>query len=405
MSVRLVDTVDVYKQGELVGALTRTSHGARLSYTEAYVAAHQGDVRRGVSFSLPPRREPYEVFGTNLHPFFAGLLPEGLRLRALVRALKTSEDDLFSLLVASGDDTVGDVSVARAGQAPEQRAPVTDTAALSRASFRALFEESLRYDTGPGDAAIAGVQPKVSAARISFPVRARDKRRAYILKLTPAEYPRLVENEAFFMGVAKMAGFPVAPVKVVHDSEGQSALLVERFDRLPERGGLLGRLHQEDACQLLDRYPADKYRLSLREVADALEICSAPLAERLKLLRLQTFSYLIANGDLHGKNVSVRVVDARVELTPAYDLLSTLPYGDRSMSLSMDGRDDKLRRSHFVAFGERVGLRPQAVEAMLDTLLRRLSPALARLSEIGLDEKKTEHLARTMRERMLAIAR
>lgn len=403
MSARATSAVDVHRGDARIGELERTERGARFRYDDAYLRAHPR-ADDGVALRMPPRSEPYEVFGTNLHPFFAGLLPEGLRLRALVRAVKTSEDDLFTLLVASGADTVGDVSVAPRGQPPRERAPVADLARAGEVSFQALLEESLRYEDGRGDVSVAGVQPKVSAAMISFPVRARAARRAYMLKLTPADHPRLVENEAFFMALAKSAGLLAAATRVVHDRDGRSALLVERFDRVARGGGALHRLHQEDACQLLDRYPADKYRLTLRDVAEALEACSAPVVERLKLLRLQAYSYLIANGDMHAKNVSVRALSGRIELTPCYDLLSTLPYGDGKLALSMEGRDANLKRAHFVAFGQRFGLRRPAVERMLDVLTARVGKALPRLAEIGLEPKRTAQLEREMKRRLTALA-
>jgi serine/threonine-protein kinase HipA len=392
--------VDVYKQMRRTGELERTEHGARFTYAPDYVRELANDPHAAVAFSLPVRHEPYEVFGTNLQPFFAGLLPEGLRMRALVRALKTSEDDLFSLLVATGSDTIGDVSIAEPGVPPNERAPLADTTKLSELSFQELLENSLRYEDGREETAIAGVQPKLSAATISFPVRAKDKRHAYILKLNPPEYPKLIENEAFFMALAKTSGLAVAPTRLVHDVTGQSALLVERFDRLPQKDGTQRRLHQEDACQLLDRYPADKYRLHLADVSGALEVCSAPLPERLKLLRMQAFSYLIVNGDMHAKNVSVRVIDSRVELTPCYDMLSTLPYGDRRLALSLEGRDDHVKRSDLVAFGERVGVRRAAVEHMLDDLCKRVRAGIVRLSEIGLPPKRTLQLEHAMKERI-----
>jgi serine/threonine-protein kinase HipA len=163
-------------------------------------------------------------------------------------------------------------------------------------------------------------------------------------------------------------------------------------------------LHQEDACQLLDRYPADKYRLTLREIADALDVCTAPIADRMKLLRMQIFSYLIANGDMHAKNVSVRTRARRSELTPCYDLLSTLPYGDRSLALSIEGRDDKLKREHLLAFGERIGLRRAAVEALIVGLSRHVAAAIPRLGEMGLEAKRTQHLERVMRARLDDLA-
>lgn len=237
----------------------------------------------------------------------------------------------------------------------------------------------------------------------SFPVRSVEKKRAQILKLTPSEFPRLVENEQFFMRLAKTVGIEAAETRIVHDRDGEAGLLVDRFDRLPDKSGVLHKLHQEDACQLLDRYPADKYRLSLADVSRALEVCSAPVTDRLKLLRLQAYSYLIANGDLHGKNVSVQVLGARIALTPAYDMLSTLPYGDRALALALEGRDDKLKASHFVAFGERVGVRAKATERVLEALCRGVAAALPRLSEIGLAAAKQAHLERVIVQRCAAL--
>jgi serine/threonine-protein kinase HipA len=250
---------------------------------------------------------------------------------------------------------------------------------------------------------VAGIQPKVSAARISVPLRGKSRRRDYILKLSPPELPRLVENEAFFMQLARSIRLDTAVVKLVHDRNGQAGLLVERFDRVQratEEPSPLARIHQEDACQLLDRYPADKYRISLTEVAEALESCSAPIAERLRLLQLQALSYLIGNGDLHAKNISIQVVEGRVRLTPIYDLLSTLPYGDESLALKLEGRDKELRAKDFIAFGERVGVRAPATRRMLDSLVKRAGPHLEQLNEIELDARKTRHMERVIAKRL-----
>ena len=118
------------------------------------------------------------------------------------------------------------------------------------------------------------------------------------------------------------------------------------------------------------------------------------------LLQLQALSYLIVNGDLHAKNVSVQVVDRRITLTPIYDLLSTLPYGDRRLALPMEGRDDNLKAADFVRFGERIGLRAPAVERMLAQLRAKVSQAVQRLAEIGLPTKETQHLTQVMTERL-----
>ncbi|MDH5676091.1 MAG: HipA domain-containing protein [Myxococcales bacterium] len=386
---------DVYVGDVLAGQLERTQHGARFSYDAGYLAA------RGpaVAFTLPLREAPYETHGVNLHTFFAGLLPEGLRLQALVRRTKTSEDDLLSLLVMSGADCIGDVAVTRRGQRPFDPAPEADVQHPQTLAFGELFEHSLRYGDRGGEVSIPGVQHKVSASMVSFPLRGRRARGAFILKLAPADFPRLVENEAFFMAMARGCGLEVARAAVVHDIAGVSGLLVERFDRVPTARGLT-KLHQEDLCQLLDRYPADKYNLTLADGLQALEVCSAPLVERLKLLRLYAFSYLVAGGDLHAKNISLlRNARGRLVLAPGYDIISTLPYGDRHMALSVQGRDDNIHGAHLIAEGQRHGVRAVATGAMLSQLLRRAEPFVSRLEEIGLDSRRSQHLARVMQKR------
>lgn len=89
---------------------------------------------------------------------------------------------------------------------------------------------------------------------------------------------------------------------------------------------------------------------------------------------------------------------------PPTILLSTLPYGDSRMALPLEGRDDNLRRSHFVAFGERFGVRPAATEKLLDSLCRRAAPWLDRLDEVGLAERQRRHLRRTMEKRLGDLA-
>lgn len=399
-----MSNVEVRRDGLRVGTLVRTRHGSVFEYSHD---ARPIEDEEGIAFNLPYATRRFETTGVNLHSFFAGLLPEGLRLRALVRRLKKSEDDLLGLLVATGGDCVGDVSVVPEGAADVAPEPTVDTAKLDTVRFRDLFEQSIAYAIGrrSREPNLPGVQEKVSAAMVSFPVRGPRKERSYILKLNPPDKPLLVENEYFFMRAAAACGIDAARVTLVSDRDGAPGLLVERFDRV-WLGGRLRALHQEDSCQLLDRYPADKYDVACREIGDALvRVCSAPAIEALHYLRLWAFSYAIGNGDLHAKNVSVRRCAGRVGLTPAYDLLTTLPYGDRRMALKLGARHDNLRRRDFVRMGEQLGVRAKATAAMLDELGEALVPWVERLPEIGFDARRTADLGRTMCKRVGDIAR
>lgn len=390
----------VLQNGVVAGRIERTPLGAIFEYEPAFLAARSG-VPRGIAYRLPETPSRVETLGTNLHPFFAGLLPEGLRLTALVRRVKTSEDDLLSLLIAAGADCIGDVSVVSSLEAPREVTPAVDLSTPGSLRFADVLAASLSGNARL-EPTLPGVQEKVSAAMISLPLRGARGAGSYILKLNPPRMPRLVENELFFLQMARAIGLDVTKAKLLHDAEGASGLLVERFDRIREKAGSTRAVHQEDACQFLDRYPADKYLLSYGDIAIAIgELASAPVVELAKYLRLIAFSYLVANGDLHAKNVSLRTVADRglTELTPAYDVLSSLPYGDRTMALTLDGRDDNLRRKGFVAFGERHGVRAAATLSMLDELCDEAPSWIARLEEIGLEEKRTADLARVMKKR------
>lgn len=398
-----VEWLEVYRDRERVGDLRRTKLGASFQYYGDYAQAHVGDEHRAIANRMPVREAAYEVRGVNLHPFFAGLLPEGLRMKALVQSVKSSEDDLFTQLVVAGGETVGDIWLARPGEEVGSDSTPIEMGRNLELSFDQALKRSLDWKLGGDPVAISGIQNKVSASMVSLPVRSTGGHKEFILKLPSPDHPRIVENEAFYMEVARSVGIETAESKLIRDDEGTPGLLVKRFDREPRKGkdgSPVKKLHQEDACQLLDAYPADKYRLSMREMAQALELCSAPLVARLRLLQLVAFSYLIGNGDLHAKNVSVLRRDGLTSLTPAYDLLSTLPYGDDTLALKVEGQDRRVKRKTLLAFGERVGVREAAVERMLNSLIKKVHPWIPRVDEIGFDAKKSEHMKRVMGQRL-----
>lgn len=395
------DTAVVLRGTAVAGRICRTRLGAVFDYEPLVRDAEHPAWDRGIAYRLPYETARIETLGTNVHPFFAGLLPEGIRLDALVRRVKTSRDDLLSLLADAGADCIGDVSVVLDAEAPPEVTPALDVTSLTTVRFADILEESLAGKRG-AEPTLPGVQEKVSAAMISLPVRAKRGGGAYILKLNPEKMPRLVENEHFFLRMARASGLEVASAELVRDRDGTVGLLVERFDRIPVKGGGWSKVHQEDACQFLDRYPGDKYVVSHADIASGIaELSSAPIVEMARYIRLISFSYLVGNGDLHAKNVSLRTVagEGRVELTPAYDVLSSLPYGDRSMALSFDGRDDNLKRAGIITFAGRHGVRRAAVEAILDELCDVAPDWIARLDEIGLEPRKTADLARLMKKR------
>jgi serine/threonine-protein kinase HipA len=370
--IRLVTVADVYKAGRRAASLRRGSEGIEFAYELGYLQ----DPGPAVATSLPITDEPVRTTAGAVPPFFAGLLPEGRRLSALRRMVKTSVDDELSLLLAVGRDAIGDVQVVAQGEQPTPAEPLLQvTKAWTEVRFTDVVAEAGMVDP----VALPGVQDKASARMISVPVARAGER--YLLKIDPPEYPHVVENEAFFLDLAGTARIEHASTSVVHDADGRSGLLVRRFDRLPEPSGQSRPLACEDACQVLRRWPADKYNVTAEEVVTALaDQCPARAVAVRALYQQLCFAWLTGNGNVHAKNLSILATpDGEWRVAPAYDLSSTVPYDDLTTALTMQGRSSGLSRHRLLQFGSDIRLPARAAERVVDELLERLDGLADRL--------------------------
>jgi serine/threonine-protein kinase HipA len=401
--LREITEADVYIDDDLAAHLTR-ERGDKVSF--AYINQHptEGRVReRSVSWSLLRSGEyPIVSTGGAVPAFFAGLLPEGVRLGVVTSSTKTSADDHLTLLLAIGADTIGNIRVFPAGVDPIRPLPLFDPERDT--DFQKVFAKL----TGSVDAdpvGLAGVQPKVSAGMLSALTQTRSG--PAILKLNPASYPKLVENEHFFMRMASACGLRTAATSLLHDANGRSALLVTRFDRAGTT-----RIAQEDACQVADFYPASKYRIKTETaITELAEACArgggSKVAAVAELLKIVIFSWLIGNGDLHGKNLSIYNPDGVWQPTPAYDLLCTQPYAGWKdpMALNLYGRANRLTRANFVEAGERLGLRQRATTNMIDAFVDAARVWPDKCDQIGFEDQPTELLAQLLHTRIDGLRR
>ncbi|MCB5274141.1 Serine/threonine-protein kinase HipA [Arthrobacter sp. SO5] len=365
---------DVYKAGVLAARLERFGGGTRFSYLPAYLASGGP----AVATTLPLGPEPVLSAAGAAPPYFTGLLPEGRRLNALRRSVKTSVDDELALLIVAGANPVGDVQIVGHGEKldPDEHAVQLDP--KLPVDFDALLGDSGLIDP----VALAGVQDKLSAGMISMPV-ARAGRR-FILKLNAPEFPHVVENEfAMFRYAAKLR-IPLSRVQLIRDVAGRPGLLVERFDRIPVVGGppdAVLRLAVEDGAQVLGLYPADKYNVGYGQVCRALaDYCGAPLPALRNLAIQAAFAWLSGNGDLHAKNVSmVQQPLGEWSVAPVYDIPSTVVFGDKTLALTLDGKRNGISRRHFLAWASGLGLTDRAAVQALALGLKASGPLLADL--------------------------
>jgi len=401
--LRRVERATVLKGGVPAAVLERRSDAIVFTYQGGYV-------ERGappVATSLPTSHTPVVTHSAGaLPPFFSGLLPEGRRLSALREAVKTSADDELTLLLAVGADVIGDVQVIPEGSAPPVAVePRLVTGDWSEVRFSELSGDGAGGTVTIDRVAIPGMQPKVSAGLMSVSVTKRGGR--YILKIDPPEYPHLAANEAFFMDAARRSGLETAEAELVIDADGRQGLLVRRFDRIAGPEGAVLSLAQEDACQVLRRYPADKYRVTVEEVIEALaSVCQAGPVAVLTLLRQVAFAYLTCNGDAHAKNFSVRQLPrGEWRVCPAYDLPCTYLYGDTTMALSLNGRDrEDIGRVDFVAAGQALGLRARPVERMLSELVAGTGRWMGDLERLPFDQGRIVKLRRAMEYRRARLS-
>lgn len=306
-----VTRATIYKKGRAAATLTRhPSMGVVFCYLPGYLI----DAGPAIASTLPALDVPVNLGHGNVPAFFAGLLPEGERLAKLRWAVKTTISDEFSLLLAVGENPVGDVQILPEGREPRTIAPILT---VSKTMENTNFADFAAVP-GPVDlSALAGLQDKATASYRHD----KDPSRAYILKFNDGSHARQVETEFLLLNKARGLGIPVSEARLVHDGVGAAALLVSRFDRSPA-----GPLAVEDGAQLLGLVPGRKYTVPSEAVAAAaISMCSAQTLAARNIFLQFLFAWLTGNGNLHAKNISVvQQPSGEWRVAPAYDLQCTL---------------------------------------------------------------------------------
>jgi serine/threonine-protein kinase HipA len=239
---------------------------------------------------------------------------------------------------------------------------------------------------------------------IAFPLARR--RGQYLLKLNPPEFPRVVENEAFFLRAARNSGIPVPRFEVIADRNGEHGLLVYRFDRVTNDGVEVS-LAFEDGCQVLGRYPADKYRVSIEEVIGGLSAAVPARAVALmELFRLVIFACVSGNGDLHSRNLAILDSGSgEWRVAPAFDVPCTAVYGDHTMALPIGGKSrEVLSRAQALTLADEIGLARRAAERVIDRLSSSVPAWMSQLDQLPFEANRIRDLKRFLanRHRLLA---
>jgi serine/threonine-protein kinase HipA len=374
----------VWLYGDRVATIDEERHRPRLLYTDVALSRYSlGTPLLSLTLPLRPERHAQGV----VRPFLDGLLPEGQARLAVASHFNLRADDTYGLIRAIGRDCAGAVVIQPDDEPGPPPSSTLRAEALTDADIEILVANLRTAPLGVGERvriSLGGVQEKLLLTRMpdgswGRPVDGTPS--THILKPEIARFPNTVENESFCMRVARYLGLPVAAVDAVKFGS-RTLLVVERFDRVVHPDGTVDRIHQEDFCQATRTTPDKKYEEdggpSLRRIAELLQGAATPDAVE-DLLRAVTTNVLIGNGDAHAKNFSImHQPSGALTLTPMYDLMCTLHYGDDRLAMYIDNvhRTNRVTAQRLANEAARWGLSRDRAATIINELLQNAPTAI-----------------------------
>lgn len=335
-----------------------------------------------------------------LPPFIVSLLPEGW----LETVLKDKDE---RALLRSGKRYVSNITIVEQQSELAELPPdilVTGLEAYTedgvfkgsyagpdRTDIEQNFEQALAQIYDRADT------PRLSGVQIKAPMyldergtlsASTGKPFTHILK--PAgtggyEVLPIVEWTAIALGRAVGLAAPNTALVAMPDNM-PPALIVERFDirQSPADQRLIA---MEDLCSVLELPKEAKYDSTMERVARAVRpLSTAPEEDLLIIIKRALFAWLIADGDMHLKNLALLQIAEpgerqfrSVRMAPLYDAVTTRVFPrlkhDR-LALKLNGRDDNLRRGDFRVLAATAGLKVADADAAIDDMIQKMAKGI-----------------------------
>ena len=392
--------LNVFFGNKKAGSLESTENrGVIFVYDEKYL---NDKTSVPLSASLPLQREEFSQ--KQCIPFFSGLLPEEDSRKKIADYLHISETSTLKLLEALGGECAGLISILSEDEDnlfSKETSYKLDSKNYEPLNDNRLLEFIEKMNTRPLIKAddklrlsLAGAQEKLALAKINgewyLPLNGSPS--THILKPTrTGSLSSLAQNEYICMKLAKSFGLPVPDVDLLNIA-GKDVFVVERYDRIKEANSIQ-RLHQEDFCQALSIMSTSKYQNNggpgIIDIFNTiLKVCTVPALESQKFLRYVLFNYVIGNCDSHGKNYSLIYKNNRVELSPLYDVVSTIIYSGLTEKLSMKiGKHyeiQKVTQEDFSLLAESLNIKYSIFSKIFDDFAKKYITAFEELKD---DEK------------------
>lgn len=223
---------------------------------------------------------------------------------------------------------------------------------------------------------ISGVQLKYSLKLVGDKLELCEKNGQYIIKPIPtADHLEMMddapENEHLTMQIAsQIFKIKTAQNALIYFKDGTPAYITKRFD-VKEDGT---KYIQEDFAQITNRTKEThgesyKYEGSYLEIGELIKkYVPASMIAIENFFKIVLFNYVFSNGDAHLKNFSLIRNDLdEMELSPSYDLMSTIIHtpGERDTALDLYDKDHEsvyystyghYGRMEFIEFAKRLGI-------------------------------------------------
>jgi len=339
-----------------------------------------------------------------LPPFVVSLLPEGwleqvLKDKGERALLRSGKRYMSNITIVEREVELAslpqDVLLTRLAEFTKDGIFIGQYSGPGRGEIEESFERNLAEIYARADT------PRLSGIQIKAPMYlgpdgtispAIAKPFTHILK--PAGtggYHSLPLVESIVMELGRAAGFSAPATALMPMPDGMPpALVVERFDiRVGHNDTRM--LALEDLCSVLDLPPIAKYDSTMERVARAVRsVSTAPDEDLLVIVRRALFAWLIADGDMHLKNIALlKIAEAgdrhfrSVRMAPIYDAVTTRVFPSLlhdHMALKLNGKDDNLRRADIRALAITAGLRAADADAAVDDLLGHLRGVVDRVA-------------------------
>ncbi len=237
-------------------------------------------------------------------------------------------------------------------------------------------ENMTMYNEHSKRMSISGVQLKYSLKLNGNKLELCETNGQYIIKPIPtADHLEMMEdapeNEHLTMQIAsQIFNINTAHNSLIYFKDGTPAYITKRFD-VKEDGT---KYIQEDFAQITNRTnethgESYKYEGSYLQIGELIiRYVPASMIAIENFFKIIVFNYIFSNGDAHLKNFSLIRNDlGEMELSPSYDLMSTIIHtpGERDTALDLYDKDHEsvyyssyghYGRTEFIEFAKRLGI-------------------------------------------------